>query len=136
MNKLQTIILTIVLAVSLLLIVCMKKAGLYLGLAAILPYLFVFLSVWLLLSVNMLRKAMNHLADSPTDKRAEIFAAMLRKTFAVEVFIKREELTAAYERAIQRPQVSYETKKDLYDAFDRKQIFVPYPSYTGKKRKN
>ena len=61
---------------------------------------------------------------------------MLRKTFAVEVFIKREELTAAYERAIQLPQVSYETKKDLYDAFDRKQIFVPYPSYTGKKRKN
>lgn len=136
MNKLQTIILAIVLAVSLVLIVCMKKAGLYLGLAAILPYLFVFLSVWLLLSVNMLRRAMNNLAAFPTDKRAEIFASMLRRTIAVEVFIKREELTAAYEMAIHLPQVSYETKKQLYDAFDRKQIFVPYPSFSGQKRKN
>lgn len=136
MNKLQTIILTMILAVSVVLIVCMKKAGLYLGLAAILPYLFVFLSVWLLLSVNMLRKAMNNLADFPTDKRAEIFAAVLHRTFAVEVFIKKEELTAAYEMAIHLPQVSYETKKKLYDAFDRKQIVVPYPYCSGKKRKN
>ena len=127
---------TIVLIVSIVLIVCMKKAGLYLGLAAILPYLFVFLSVWLLLSVNMLRKAMNNLAAFPTDKRAEIFASMLSRTFGAEVFIKREELTAAYEMAIHLPQVSYETKKQLYDAFDRKQIFVPYPSFSGKKRKN
>lgn len=133
MNKLQNTVLLIILTISIILIVCMKKMGLYLGLAAILPYLFVFLSVWLLLSVNMLKKSMKNLSEFPTDKRAEIFTAMLGKTFAVEIFIRREDLTEAYEKAIHLNQVSYETKKKLYDVFDRKHIFVPYPSYSGKK---
>ncbi|MCQ4637428.1 hypothetical protein NE619_11895 [Anaerovorax odorimutans] len=135
MSKLQNIAVTIVLTVSVVLIVCMKTAGLYLGLAAVLPYLFVFLCVWLLLSVNMLRRSMDNLQAVPTDKRAEIFAALLQRTFAAEFFIKTEDLTDAYNHAIHLPQVSYQTKKKLYDAFDRRHIFVPYPAYGGKKGK-
>lgn len=133
MNKLQNIVLFSILAASIVLIVCMKKAGLYLGPAAILPYIFVFLCVWLLLSVNMLRNSIKNLYAFPTDKRAETFAALLRRVFALELFIKQEQLAELYQYLIHLPQVGYETKKKLYDAFDRKHIFVPYPAQSGKR---
>ena len=135
-SKVHNTIFLVVFAVSVILILLMKKGSLMMGYFAIIPYLLVFISLWLLLSINMLKTAMKNLHIMPTDKRAETFAMLLRKSFAVETFVKKEDLKETYSHVTGLRQVSYETKVKLYEAFDRKSIYVPYPAQTtGKKNK-
>lgn len=127
-SKVHNLIFIGILAASVVMIILMRKGSLMLGLFAVIPYVLVFVCMWLLLSINMLKKAMKTLYISPTDKRAETFSALLRKSFAVETFIKQEELQKLYHHIVHLPQVGHATKRKLYDAFDRKQIYVPYPA--------
>lgn len=135
-SKVHNLIFSAVLVISVILVFLMKQGSLMLGYFAIIPYILVFLSLWLLLSINMLKTAIKNLHTVPTDKRAETFAMLLRKTFAVETFVKKQDLTETYSHVIGLPQVSYDTKIKLYESFERKSIYVPYPPHMGKTKKN
>lgn len=135
-SKLHNTIFLLILAVSVVLIVLMQKSALILGYFAIIPYLLVFLCVWLLLSVNMLKTAIKNLYIIPTDKRAETFGSLLKKTFFAEWFVKRQELVDVYRHVIELRQVNYETKVKLYQVYENKSIYVPYPAAPEKRRKN
>ena len=129
------IIFLLILTVSIVLIVLMKNDYIELNIFAIVPYIFTFIFVWLLISLNMLRAAIKNLYDVPTERRIESFGKLLKSTFFTETFIKREALVDVYSHVIELDQISYTAKVKLYDVFERKCIYVPYPRNKNNRKK-
>lgn len=135
-RKVYNIILGFILAISIFLVFAMKNSSQVPGYIAIVPYILVFLSVWLLLSINMLKTAIKNMYIVPTGKRAETFGKLMKKSFCVEIFIKKQELLDVYHHIISLAQISYGAKVKVYEAYESKGIYVPYPSVAIKSKKN
>ncbi|MEG0663364.1 MAG: hypothetical protein RR472_08800, partial [Anaerovoracaceae bacterium] len=98
---------------------------------ALLPYLLILIIVWLLITINLLRKAMSRLAKDLTDRNTLAVAKLLRMSFDVKRFMGETNLINLYKQANFSRNVSLSSKQALYDALQRKRINVPLPS-TGK----
>lgn len=128
----QNILFLILIILSVVSIVLDKTENISIGLYIIISYAVLFISVWLFLSLNMIHSSIRAIYERPTDKRAEIFTNLIKKTFAVKIFLKKEELVELYKYIISLKHVNYQTKVALYDAFERKYITVPYPALPKK----
>lgn len=80
-RKVYNIILGFILVISIFLVFAMKNSSQVPGYIVIVPYILVFLSVWLLLSINMLKTAIKNMYIVPTGKRAETFGKLMKKIF-------------------------------------------------------
>ena len=87
------------------------------------------------IELNIFRAAIKNLYDVPTERRIESFGKLLKSTFFTETFIKREALVDVYSHVIELDQISYTAKVKLYDVFERKCIYVPYPRNKNNRKK-
>ncbi len=95
------------------------------------PYILIFIIVWLLVTINLLKKAMKRLSGDITDRNTLAVAKLLRMTFDVKRFMGEGNLVDLYKRVNFTKHVSFENKKMFYEALKRKRIDAPPPS-TGK----
>jgi hypothetical protein len=124
---LKNSVMVIIVVASVVAILLMKQGVLPVGPLILVLYLAIFLCIWLLLSTNLLVKEMNKLRQFPTENRADAFATLLHRTFLVDFFVNEKDLSDTYEQVVKQSQVSYKTKKKLYEVFDAKGIYVTYP---------
>lgn len=101
----------------------------------IIPYILIFLIVWLLVTINLLKKAMIRLSGDITDRNTLAVAKLLRMTFDVKRFMGEGNLVDLYKRVNFSKYVSMENKTLFYEALKRKRVEVPPPS-TGKGASN
>lgn len=99
---------------------------------AIAPYVLLFIIIWLLVTINMLKRAMKKLNEEINDANALSVSKMMNITFDVKRFMGEGNLIDLYNRANIATNVSFHTKELLYNSMRRKRIKVPVPS-SGKK---
>ena len=109
------------------------------------PYVLLFIIVWLLVTINMLKSTMTKLNRDICEEHALQMAKRMNITFDVKRFMGADNLIDLYNRVNRSRQVSSHTKSLLYDAMKRKKLHVPLPGMgkqygsrqhtAGKKKK-
>lgn len=102
---------------------------------AILPYVLVLIIVWLLVTINLLKKAMYRLSGEITERNTLSVAKLLGMTFDVKRFIGEQNIIELYKRVNFSSSISLSTKNLMYENMKKKHINGPPPSQ-GKKRAN
>lgn len=89
MNKKQNAILSLLLTASIVWTLRMLFTHTNTGWLSVISYLFTFLLVWLLLSMNLLKHSIKRIYDFPTSEEVESAASLLRRTIAITRFVHR-----------------------------------------------
>lgn len=98
---------------------------------AIAPYVLLFIIVWLLVTINLFKRALTKLNENICEENAINAAKLMNITFDVKRFIGAENLVNLYNRVNISTHITLGTKQLLYDSMKRKRLDVPLPA-TGK----
>lgn len=94
----------------------------------LLSYFMIFIIVYLVITLNMLKKAMMKLAADVTDEHVTMVVKRLRMTFDVKRMFGAETFKSLYNQVNRSKKVSTKSKQDMYEALKRKRIDVPLPT--------
>ena len=92
------------------------------------PYILLFVILYLIITINILKRGLNCLQSDICTDNALAVARMLRITFDVKRIMGAGNLIELYKRVNFSTSVSMEAKESLYNAMKRKRLDVPPPS--------
>lgn len=94
----------------------------------LLPYILIGVIIYLIITINMLKKRWRDVSEDPSDVKVQEFAKMLNITFDVKRMLGSENLVALYKEINISKKPSMKSKKLLYEAYKKKRLDVPPPS--------
>lgn len=92
------------------------------------PYVLIFIIVYLIITINILKKSLNRLQSDISTDNVLAVSRMLRITFDVKRIMGAQNLIDLYKRVNFTKAVSFAAKESLYYALKRKRLDVPLPS--------
>lgn len=92
-----------------------------------LPYVLVFVIVYLIITINVLKRRWRKLDGELSDENVINFAKMMNITFDVKRMLGPTNLIDLYNKVNFSPEISLHAKKLLYEAMRRKRLDVPVP---------
>lgn len=122
--------------VLLLIIICMAyialpSDGIYATIKAnfraVLPYIMIGIIVYLVITINVLKRAWKKLDADINDENVTSFAKMLNITFDVKRMLGPGNLMDLYSKVNNSTRASLRAKELLYEALRRKRLDVPPP---------
>lgn len=94
---------------------------------AILPYIMIGIIIYLVISINMLKRAWKKLDANVNDQTVIKFAQMMNITFDVKRMLGPSNLIDLYSKVNFSKRASMKAKQLLYEAMRRKRLDVPPP---------
>lgn len=120
-----------------LLYLALPNEGIYLTvktyMLAVAPYAMLTVILYLLISINLLKKALYRLSAEVSEENVLSVTRFLKITFDVKRMIGTVNLIDIYKRVNGTKKISYETKNQLYEVLKRKRIEIPLPTGTAAK---
>lgn len=92
------------------------------------PYVLIFIIVYLIITINILKRSLNRLQNNICTDNVMAVSRMLRITFDVKRIMGAQNLIDLYKRVNFSKAVSFTAKESLYNALKRKRLDVPLPS--------
>lgn len=92
-----------------------------------LPYVMILVIIYLIITINVLKRYWKKLDANLTDENVINFAKMMNITFDVKRMLKPSNLIDLYNKANFSTQISLHAKELLYEAMRRKRLDVPLP---------
>lgn len=92
-----------------------------------LPYLLILVIVYLVITINVLKRRWRKLDETLTDDNVIEFAKMMNITFDVKRMLGPTNLIDLYNKVNFSPRISLHAKQLLYQAMRRKRLDVPVP---------
>ncbi len=97
------------------------------NLLSALPFVMMGIIIYLIVTINLLKRAWRKLDAEPNDENTIKFAQMMNITFDVKRMLGPTNLIELYRKVNFSPRVSFKAKRLLYDAMKRKRLDVPPP---------
>jgi len=92
-----------------------------------LPYVMILVIIYLIITINVLKRYWKKLDANLTDENVINFAKMMNITFDVKRMLKPSNLIDLYNKVNFSTQISLHAKELLYEAMRRKRLDVPLP---------
>ena len=92
-----------------------------------LPYVLVFVIIYLIVTINVLKRRWRALDMNLSDEKVIDFAKMMNISFDVKRMLGPTNLIDLYNKVNFSPRVSLHAKQILYEAMRRKRLDVPVP---------
>lgn len=92
-----------------------------------LPYILVFIIIYLIITINVLKRRWKKLDSELTDENVINFAKMMNISFDVKRMLGPSNLIDLYNKVNFSPKVTLHAKQLLYEAMRRKRLDVPVP---------
>ena len=92
-----------------------------------LPYVMILVIIYLIITINVLKRYWKKLDANMTDENVINFAKMMNITFDVKRMLKPSNLIDLYNKVNFSTQISLHAKELLYEAMRRKRLDVPLP---------
>lgn len=96
-------------------------------------YLLIFMLIYLIITVNLLKRSFKRLFADANDENAARATKLLNITFDVKRTFGVGTLKALFTHVNASKNVSMAAKEDLYDAIRRKKVDIPPPAMAKKK---
>lgn len=94
---------------------------------ALLPYIMIGLIIYLLITVQLLKRAWTKLDNQPTDENVVNFSKLMNISFDTVRMLGAANLIALYDKINFTPSISKKSKQLLYEALRRKRLDVAPP---------
>ncbi len=94
----------------------------------LLPYLLIGVIIYLVITINILKKRWRDCTAEPSDANVQQFAKMLNITFDVKRMLGADNMINLYKEINASKIPSMKTKRLLYEAYRKKRLDVPPPS--------
>jgi|GEM_PF-1227740 len=92
-----------------------------------LPYVLIFVIVYLIITINVLKRRWRKVDEDLTDENVIDFAKMMNISFDVKRMLGPTNLIDLYNKVNFSPKISMHAKQLLYEAMRRKRLDVPVP---------
>lgn len=134
MSRNKTILLIIIAAIVFVLLPKTPQ-GLYYKemMIRITTYLLVFILIYLIITVNLLKRSFKRLFADANDENTLRAAKLLRISFDVKRTFGVGTLKALFTHVNASRNVSMSSKEELYDAIRRKRVEIPPPAMAKKR---
>ncbi|WP_027398799.1 hypothetical protein [Anaerovorax odorimutans] len=87
-----------------------------------------FMLIYSVITLNILKKALNRLIENITDENVSSAVNLLRITFDVKRMFGSETLKSIYNQVNHSKNITSKSKQDMYEAIRRKKIDIPLPA--------